>query len=389
MKSLRFGLDQLVCVICLFPYLSFLGLPVDVQPNFFIISSLYLLGGNLRLKPHQLCFLFLTLLALLVYGFSSIYYTEVLRYTVQLITPFLTLFFATRVSGSCISIRVIQRTINYSFIAWIFLGFLQSITSSPLIVLAFRSSTTLSRGWMSFAPEPSAFASVLLCFFLHYSLKRSYFLALLSALSIIFLSRSATGFVYLFFFLLVILGVAIAKMILAIGSLSVSRSKFFFLFVGVSASLVASTVFVYFFGSNLSWIDLSSFSRITSLFDSSIFELLEVDASASARVGVLYSTFTPELILSFGNGFDGLRVMSGYGSLFWHFGILGFVYLSFLLFMFTRSCANFFDLQILVFAILFSTIFVGPVLFTNPLPTFLFWFSILAYCGRRGGKVLA
>ncbi|WPZ23588.1 hypothetical protein T7987_17090 (plasmid) [Sulfitobacter faviae] len=305
--ALRQATSLIIIFTILFPYARVLPVNTDIQPNFLI--AILLLGPfviTVRMKEVIVFTIFVALLILYTIAEPT---SQSFRAWPAYLTPLLVMVFVRAMLTSEANGRWLDRLMYMTFYPWVGFGVLQLLSGSLILVTTFRASTTTNRGWTSFAPEPSAFGTVLFLYAAFFAARGRPALAVVALLTTALAAQSALGLVYF--------------AILALAYLLLHITKQARWLLPISAFLILLTVVV----------DMRDIleilpdgSRVTTLVNHAIVSgSIQEDNSVSSRVSDLISAMSAVTEGSMlGEGFGGeKRLKSGWGAYAYELGWLG------------------------------------------------------------------
>lgn len=186
---------------CFFPYLDFLKIGTDTQPNALLLGGLLLLGVKNKKVNLPLILLWVTFfIAVFLFFFNNLSFFFYLKNTLNYLSPAIV----------ATTTYLIFNQMDYKLSYKVFLGFMMVYCVVGLVQMYFvsdflyflvngegRGSMVGGRGVVSLSAEPAYYGSTcifFMCFsFLNYTRKQNYVLISLLLFQLVFISRSATA----------------------------------------------------------------------------------------------------------------------------------------------------------------------------------------------------
>lgn len=187
----------LLMLSIVFPFVRLLPLDTDIQPNFLVLALLVI---PFYIKPRSINSfrLLVTLLLFVVLLVASLGSDSV--FFVRAWPAYITFFFVLLIFESkLLSARngyIDDKFVVITFFVWLAIGLAQFISNDQLIGVTFRSSTTIGRGWMSVAPEPSYFGAMLYFYAIYFYSTGRYKYVLVAFLATVFIAQSSLAILY-------------------------------------------------------------------------------------------------------------------------------------------------------------------------------------------------
>ncbi len=198
----------LMIIFSLFPYVDTLGLKTNTQPNAIVCASIIIFF----VKKQEVLFIFkyfifvsiMATLILLLSDFSFLEVRDWINYLSLILVSLATYSFLNVIKGDFYDIFF------WSVLIWTLVGLIQ-LTFDPTFLTGITSTSngTLSsgRGVAALSPEPTYYGLVVLCFSVIYIANKWYLtnrlVGILLLAQLFIFSRSTTGFIALFFALLI------------------------------------------------------------------------------------------------------------------------------------------------------------------------------------------
>lgn len=212
-------LPLIFAIFCFFPYLDFLGLGTDTQPNALIAGALILLlikDKRITLPIILLWILFIFSLFLFLKNELSTF--EYLKNALNYLSPALVAT-TTYILFKRNQLKISYRFMLVTIMIYIFFGLMQMFVShsfGEILLNSVRGVLIHGRGVVSLCPEPAFYGSITLFFLafslLHFNREQNLIIAPLLVGQLLFLSMSATGVAILLLSLIVFAAVQILKL---------------------------------------------------------------------------------------------------------------------------------------------------------------------------------
>lgn len=184
---------------CLFPFLDFLKLGTDTQPNALVLSIIPIIGCFNRKAPRAIyMFGFTLLIALIILCFDTINFNSL-----RDIANYVSIFAVTW--GSYLAFKHLGK-LNYYFFAavnlvWLFIGLMQSFVSPKFMTFLLngggRGIDSEVRGVTSISTEPSQYGTICILLaaiaLINYPIKKTWWILLILLFQLIMLAQSATA----------------------------------------------------------------------------------------------------------------------------------------------------------------------------------------------------
>lgn len=398
------SLSCFLFLMCLFPYISFIRLPIDTQPYALVLSSfiLFLLlayNKEIQIPIMLIPYFFVTCYALLMMIFVSD-----ISNGIRSVVGYISVFLIALVSYTTFE-KVKGKYFIFSVVVWLIFGFLQMFVNKNFgSFMLSRLATSDERGVTSLAVEPSLYSVVCIFFFILNDIfyfkkeypKKTYRIIFLIIFIQILFARAGLGVVALGVYLF-------AKLITSRGIEKKIKTLF-------SIGLTALILFLCFLYS-----PSLQHTRVGMLFQKVINDpanIIYTDQSIADRLGHILVSHV-SLIYSNGLGF-GLgtwdthvhelsggsgefikkvtssyisegRIMSGWGTAIFELGIIGVLFLSLFIFIMLRGARKVNpELRSVYFSSLISIYFV--MLMAVPLAFPLFGYTIGVFMKLQNDK---
>jgi hypothetical protein len=333
----------LLIIFCFYPYLNFLRLGSDTQPNA-LIFSFFVLFYNFKNKipTYYLLTLIVFISAIVMFLSSQMVMGSILslsNYISVLIVPIAIYFTLLHFKG-----------LSYQFYKlvvyiWLFVGLVQRFVSNTFLSFLLSRNSGLSngvveltgRGVVGLTPEPTYYGTTILLFIIVYFLnfydKKDYKILLALFFQIIILSKSSTSIIVLFFciflyFIILLFKSNIKIIFYAIFGFIVSSLSFFLFVPLFNNSRIYKIFTVFTTNPQLIFLDQSISERFNAVYFTvgSLFENLGLPQGFNTYQKYIYLKSTlPEYKMFFLNySFENYsRILSGYGMAFYELGIFG------------------------------------------------------------------
>lgn len=341
--NLNILFSNLLFVFCIFPYVTIINTPFDVQPYVlilsFIILAYWILNKDKIRIDLNILLLFIPLTTALAYFILSNNKLDAARSLFG--------YFSIIVIYICAKNnfnKVNGKILLYALIIWLFVGLVQTFFSRYFgDFLLPRISTSPNRGVTSLSVEPSAYGNMMFFFLIlndvfHYRgdyNKKIYRIIMIISIFQIFLSKAGLSFMLLVFYLF--------SKSMFISSIRKKVINIFKLFLQIALLL--------FLIKNIEVLAKSRIGSIISRLENGVIELLLSDGSLSDRLGhIIISIGSIRFNYSLGFGLSTWeqnfyyilerssnfakelanvnisihnRVLSGWGSVIYELGIIG------------------------------------------------------------------
>jgi hypothetical protein len=318
--------------IC-FPYLTYFQLGSDIAPYALIFSTIIFLLIKKKTLPTELWMLFILFLLTIISIFLSFNYLAFL-----LLAGYFSVFIIAASSYFIFRLndRVNLKLINFFFYIWFISGFVQTFINEDFMTsFLTRHTTSADRGTVGLAAEPSFYASTMLFFLIVNYINNFRLLTTfaLTFLSIVFFSKSITGFFVLCIFIMLFLLLFVIR---------VKTFLLIFLFITILIFLITKTNILV--DTRLSYLmleflndpimtfvnDESANARMASIVGAFVgsknyYFLINPFNDFREQTSIIYEAYSYYIHpYTFGQIAD--RAMSGTGQAFFNIGIFSLLY---------------------------------------------------------------
>lgn len=332
----------LLIIFCFYPYLNLLRLGSDTQPNALIIAFVILFFNfKKKIPTYYLLTFIIFITALIMFLNSKLVMSSFLslsNYVSILVVPLAVYFTLQHFKG-----------LNFQFFkiiiyTWLVVGLIQRFISSTFLhFLLSRSSGIVlenqfnGRGVVGLSPEPTYYGTTILLFviiyFLNFYDKKDYKVLFALFFQLIFLSKSSTSIIVLFFclmifFLIFLFKSKIKTLFYFICVFLISSFSIYLLIPLFNTTRIYNILNVFITNPQLIFLDQSISERFNAVYFtiSSLFENIGLPKGFNTYQNYIFEkSLIPEYKVYFINyNFENYsRILSGYGMAIYELGFFG------------------------------------------------------------------